>query len=381
MTADSVGGVWTYALELTKALAKFGVEVNLATMGPPLTAVQRNAAQEIPNLNIFKSDFKLEWMQDAWRDVRRAGEWLLNLENRLRPDIVHLNGFSHAALSWASPVLVAGHSCVFSWWRAVKGSSPTPEWEHYREKVKIGLREAHVVVAPTRAMLEALIEHYGPLSNTRVILNGRETNLFSNGKKRNLILSAGRLWDEAKNIKALIEIAPMLNWPIYLAGETQHPDGTAVEEALPDNCYLLGQLSGDVLRLWFSHASIYALPARYEPFGLTALEAGLSGCALVLGNISSLREVWGEAAVFVDPEDRGALQSQISRLIEDRQYRSAFAARAEARAREFSSQRMANDYIRTYGDLLKLRSRRYRFAAKMKEIELARSNVLPVARF
>ncbi len=32
------------------------------------------------------------------------------------------------------------------------------------------------------------------------------------------------------------------------------------------------------------------LPARYEPFGLSVLEAALSGCALVLGDIPSLRE-------------------------------------------------------------------------------------------
>ena len=49
--------------------------------------------------------------------------------------------------------------------------------------------------------------------------------------------------------------------------------------------------------------SIYALPARYEPFGLSVLEAALSGCALVLGDIPSLREIWDGAALFVDPDD------------------------------------------------------------------------------
>src|ERR1044071_7958955 len=75
MTADTVGGVWTYALELARALQPHGVEVQLALMGPPLTSAQRADADAIPNLSLFKSDYKLEWMPDCWADVKRAGDW------------------------------------------------------------------------------------------------------------------------------------------------------------------------------------------------------------------------------------------------------------------------------------------------------------------
>ena len=56
-----------------------------------------------------------------------------------------------------------------------------------------------------------------------------------------------------------------------------------------------------------ARAAIYALPAHYEPFGLSILEAAMSGCALVLGDIPSLREIWGDAAVFVHPDNRDAV--------------------------------------------------------------------------
>src|SRR5690242_16489765 len=121
MTADTVGGVWTYALELTRALQPHGVDVQLALMGPPLTNAQRAEAAEIPNLSLFKSNYKLEWMPGCWSDVKRAGDWLLHLANRLSPDVIHLNGYAHASLPWQSPTLVVGHSCVFSWWQAVRG--------------------------------------------------------------------------------------------------------------------------------------------------------------------------------------------------------------------------------------------------------------------
>ncbi|HYH44469.1 MAG TPA: glycosyltransferase family 4 protein, partial [Thermoanaerobaculia bacterium] len=97
MTADTVGGVWTYALELARGLADQGIEVAIATMGAPVDGLQREMAGRIPRLKVFESNFKLEWMDDPWRDVERAGDWLLGLEERFAPDLIHLNGYAHAA--------------------------------------------------------------------------------------------------------------------------------------------------------------------------------------------------------------------------------------------------------------------------------------------
>src|SRR5690606_27280402 len=77
-------------------------------------------------------------------------------------------------------------------------------------------------------------------------------------------------------------------------------------------------------------------PARYEPFGLSALEAGLAGCALVLGDIPSLREVWGDAALFVPPHDHRSLAATLQRLIGDAELRRHYGTRARARARQFT---------------------------------------------
>ncbi len=56
----------------------------------------------------------------------------------------------------------------------------------------------------------------------------------------------------------------------------------------------VGRLGPEEMREQYARAAIFAHPARYEPFGLSVLEAALSGCALVLGDISSLRELWRE---------------------------------------------------------------------------------------
>ena len=348
MTADTVGGVWAYALELARALAPHGVRVALATMGAPVRESQRAEAESVPGVTVHESAYRLEWMEQPWEDVARAGDWLLGLERQVKPDIVHLNGYAHGALPWRAPTVMAGHSCVLSWWRAVQGQDAPAEWGHYRSEVCRGLRAAGVVVAPTAAMLSALGEHYGPLPSGRVVFNGRDPMLFPPCHKQPLVLSAGRLWDEAKNVGTLARAAHSLPWPVYVAGEARGPDGVMVQ--FP-NVELLGVLPPPELAGWLGRAAIYALPARYEPFGLSALEAGLAGCALVLGDIPSLREVWGDAAVFVPPDGAEALRNALHALIGDDDRRREMAARARARALTYTPERMAAGYLGAYRTL------------------------------
>jgi glycosyltransferase involved in cell wall biosynthesis len=89
-------------------------------------------------------------------------------------------------------------------------------------------------------------------------------------------------------------------------------------------------------------------PARYEPFGLAALEAASRGCALVLGDIPSLREVWGEAALYVHPEEEAALATTLMRLIVDTNLRAEMANRALRRSRAYGLDEQVARYLSLY---------------------------------
>jgi glycogen synthase len=129
LVADAVGGVFTYAVELARALAARGVEIVLATEGARLPADGRAALRRVEGIVHDEGAFALEWMEEPWADVAAAGEWLLALEARERPDVVHLNAFSHGALPFRAPKLVVGHSCVLSWFEAVRGEVAPPSWD------------------------------------------------------------------------------------------------------------------------------------------------------------------------------------------------------------------------------------------------------------
>lgn len=350
MTTDTVGGVWAFSVELAAELAGRGVEVVLAASGGRPDAAQRAAAAAIPGLTLRALDARLEWMEDPWRDVERAGAWLLELAARHRPDVVHLNDYAHGALDWPAPRLVVGHSCVCSWFEAVRGHEAPAEWDEYRRRVRRGLGAADLVVAPTRAMLEALRRHHGPLERARVIMNGARPERFPPGEERPLILSTGRLWDEAKNVAALVNVAAGLPWPVVVAGSLAL-DERGAPVALP-GVRALGRLPREALAAWLGRAAIYALPARYEPFGLSALEAALAGCALVLGDLPSLREVWGDAAVFVAPDDPADLDAALRLLIREADARRALGRAARARALALSARRLGTAYLAVYGELM-----------------------------
>ncbi len=344
MTGDTVGGVWTFTLELARALGAHGVSVTLAAMGGEPSPAQRAEAGRIANLRIVSSSHKLEWMDDPWADVAASGRWLRDIENEWRPQMIHLNTLGHGALPWQAPVVLTAHSCVLSWWKAVKGGRAPAEWDRYRGEVGRSLRGADALTAPSRAMLRALEANYGPdLPGERgVVPNGRSAGLFRPAPKEPFVLTAGRLWDEGKNAAAVAALAGKLYWPVYMAGEA------GVKSESLAGCRMLGHLSADELAEWLGRASIYVLPARYEPFGLSALEAALSGCALVLGDIASLREIWQDAAVFVPPEDAGRLRDAVADLIGDPGRRTEMAQRALARARLFPPERMAAGFLDVY---------------------------------
>jgi glycogen(starch) synthase len=349
MTADCVGGVWNYSLDLAQALVPFGVEVAIATMGPRPSQSQKAQAAQISNLNLFESDYKLEWMDSPWTDVDAAGVWLLDVAKSFLPEIIHLNGFSHAAMTWHLPVVVVAHSCVRSWWEAVK-SEPIPvEFAEYTRRVSTALRRASLVIAPTHSMLDAIERNYGLSVPKKVVPNGRSRTQYYSSQKKDFILTAGRLWDEAKGLQLLDRIAPKLKWPIYAAGENRHPTG--LHQPL-HNLHGLGYLDTHKLAEYQSAASIYVAPALYEPFGLTVLEAALSGCALVLSDIPSFRENWSGAALLIRTNDQDEWCATLNKLIDERESRLALARLAQSRAAELQPEEIGSRYFTTYCEVL-----------------------------
>ena len=286
-------------------------------------------------------EFALEWMPDAWKDIDRSRDWLLELADRFKPSVVHLNSYASANALWNAPVISVAHSCVVSWWHAVHDCAPGGEWQEYSIRVRQGLAAAAAVVAPSRFMAEAVITHYGVNpEKTHVIPNFTAGNIPRSRPKQPFVLAAGRMWDHAKNLTLLETIADKLYWPLMIAGNELMADSSRAIQ--------LGRLTHQDLLGRMSDAAIFAHPALYEPFGLAVLEAAKVRCCLVLADIPSLRELWDGAAHFIDPRDAEGWSREINRLIGDTEERERLAALALARANKYTAALALPMYIDIY---------------------------------
>jgi glycosyltransferase involved in cell wall biosynthesis len=351
MTTDTLGGVWTYATDLAKAFAKSGTSVHLVTIGPKPRADQR-AALSGSAVEVIESDLALEWQDPEGRDLARACRFLADVEHRIRPDIVHLNSYREATFDWHASVVVAAHSCVNSWGLACNDSSwlLEPSWQRYTELVTAGLDQAETWVAPTQAFRDVMGELYRPRSPGAVIANGAVLASKPATPKKPFIVAAGRMWDRAKNLSALAEVAIDLDWPVFVAGAT----GSGRETS--SGLCLLGELTRPQLHAQMQRAAIFASPAHYEPFGLAVLEAAAEGCALVLSDIPSFRELWNGAAVFVAPDDIHGLRTVLADLCNDPDKRAQLQHAAFAKARCYSIRQTADRYAQLYRSLIAPRS-------------------------
>ena len=338
MTADAVGGVWQYSLELARGLAAHGVETVLAVLGPAPSAAQLFEASQVLRMRVIPTQLPLDWTAPAPESLHAAAHALAELAARCAVDSVHLHTPAlYADARWPAPVVAVAHSCVRTWWRAVHGG-PLPRDLAWRaDCAAVGLARADAIIAPSRSFAAALREAYGIARPVSVVHNGRRPARHAPARRRRAVLAAGRLWDEGKNIAVLDRAAARLDAPVYAAGPLAGPHGVAVRFA---HLHALGALDATALAAQYASIPIFAAPSRYEPFGLAVLEAAQAGMALVLSDIATFRELWDGAARFVDAADPDAFAAELRALLDDERARARLAAAARVRARDYGANAM-----------------------------------------
>jgi glycosyltransferase involved in cell wall biosynthesis len=352
LTADAVGGVWQYAVELAAALRPHGVRTVLAVLGPAPSAEQRAEAQAIPGLQLVETGLPLDWLSDGPAPVLAAGGAISDLARRERVDLVHLNMPTlGAAAPPGVPVVAATHGCVSTWWQAAKPGVPLDRgFRWHRALMAEGLRAADLVVAPSASYARLVGRHYGLPHMPAVVHNGRTRPApAATGALQPEVLTVGRLWDRVKRADLLDRVAARLPVPLRAAGAVRGPHGETID--LP-HLALLGQVDGATLAGELASRPIFVSAACFEPFGLAVLEAASAGCALVLSDIPTFRELWDGAALFVAADDEAAYADAIEQLLADEALRLSLGAAARERAGRYTPAAMAENMLRLYGQLL-----------------------------
>lgn len=361
VTTDTLSGVWTYTRELVTGLVSRGARVTLVSLGEIPLPNQTSWMDHLHGLEYHPTAFRLDWMQEGEKDLADSSAFLTSLVEEIRPDLLHLNHLCHGGLAVKVPRIVVAHGDMISWWKAVHGHEPKDgRWlRWYRDTVVHGLSQADVLVAPTVWMLDTIRSCYARPRRDRVIYNGRNPIFFNPYVgKEDSVLAVGRLWDAGRQVSLLTQHTHPL--PVCIVG-SEMPDESLkvpiradVKLSLDEvRIALKGPQTESQLRALYSRAAIYAATSRYEPLGMSALEAAFSRCAIVANDIPAFREVWGNAALYFHSNSAESLADIIRRLSAEPELCRDYGNRAFQRARDcFTANRMIDEYLSLYHELL-----------------------------
>ncbi len=376
MTADAVGGVWRYAVELATALREHGVETVIAVLGPSrsesvsyrrrpglepgpscLPLVEEEAGPRIKSgvtavgevLQVIYTSLPLDWLATGPADVFAAGEAIAALARDLNADLIHLNSPTLAACArFPAPVIAVTHGCIGTWWQAARNTAPDPAYAWHADLMAAGLRAADAIVAPTAAFAATVQRTYDLPEAPLAIHNGRTPLDLPAAEQSDAVLTTGRLWDEVKGTAVLDQTAALIDAPFRAAGPLTGPHGEGVTLR---HLHHLGTLDEPALAAELAGRPICVSAATFEPFGLSVLEAAQAGCPLVLSDIDTFRELWAGAALLVPPRDPHAYAGAVTRIRADPALRTHLSQAARQRAARYTPQAQAGAMAAIYAGL------------------------------
>lgn len=348
MTVDAVGGVWTYALDLAAGLADAGIRTSLAVLGPSPAGDQIAEADAIPGLTLIDTGLPLDWTAADLETIDRAAARIRALADDLSVDLVYLNTPALAGPQrFAQPVISVAHSCLATWWSAVHRGPPPEDFRWRIQAHWRGLMASDAVITPSGAFADDTLRAYETV-RPFVVPNGRRAEPIAPEETRHGVVTTGRLWDDGKNIETLDRAAARLSVPLRAIGPQGGPHG---EYRTLRHVQPLGRLSAEAVRAELRSAAVFTSASLYEPFGLGVLEAAQAGCALVLSDIPTFRELWDGVALFAPPRDDAAFADAIQTLCDNAEQRQRLADAAQRHAARFSVEAMTAGVLDVYATL------------------------------
>ena len=230
--------------------------------------------------------------------------------------------------------------------RVIAASSSTA-----RELERLPVRSAPVTVIH-EAVDETLFKPVADINKTkaRMLLETADPYLLYVG-----------VWMSHKNLERLLEA--------FARVSVKHPDlrlamtgkpkpgydnvlAAAERFGVADRVLFLGFVPEQLLPAVYSGAHCFVMPSLFEGFGLPTLEAAAVGVPVVTANVTSMPEVMGKAARYVNPESVESITAGILHVLEDKEYRSRLVAAGQQRAQQFAWRVAAQRHVRVYESVL-----------------------------
>lgn len=177
------------------------------------------------------------------------------------------------------------------------------------------------------------------------------------GGEGEMILNVGVI-QTRKNTLNMLKALQRLprEYKLVLAGGNGYGSETIHQfintESLRDRVKVLGFVDDAQLARLYQSASVFLFPSFEEGFGIPLLEAMAAGVPIVTSNVSSMPEVAGEAALYVNPAEPAEIADKVAAAVEDAALRESLVDRGLSRVKEFTWRRTTLATLAVYDEIL-----------------------------
>ena len=226
-----------------------------------------------------------------------------------------------------------------------------PQWSHpkvvevHKRRLKIVEKEIDMVIAVSESTKRDLLE-------VSSIPSEKITVIYEGVGKEFRVMDEKAI-DEFKKKKGLPD-----RFVLAISGVGNRRNLERVKEASKGyELVILGEtikgVSQEELPLLYNSASVLLYPSFYEGFGLPVLEAMACGTPVITSNVSSLPEVGGDGALYVDPDNTEEIKEKLKNVMEDKELQRELREKGLSRAKQFSWEKCARETYEIYKQILK----------------------------
>jgi glycosyltransferase involved in cell wall biosynthesis len=237
------------------------------------------------------------------------------------------------------------------------------QYYFYKLLLGFGLRKAKYVLTPSNHSKELLQKIYAIKNEQiKVIYNGADNSCkhlkIPQLNKKNYIMYVGRIC-EMKNISSLIKafekIAAAFPHRLIVIGDDEvrfNQELSGYSPAVTSRITFKQDVCEDEKNELLSKASLLVFPSLYEGFGLPPIEAMACGCPVIVSDNSSLPEICGDAAIYVNPYCIDSIANGIKKVLSDEIKMIEMVYKSLERAKRFKWHYSAIEHLQVFDEVI-----------------------------
>lgn len=292
---------------------------------------------------------------------------LLSLLKSLKPDLVHF-AFVQQPLLYFGKQVTTVHDLTPL--RFKSHSTNAVSYYVFRSlywlMIRVAIAKSKTVITPTEYVKSELVKMSRKQKTKAVVTYeaadqaGGEITPYDELAGKDFIMYTGRAAPH-KNLKTLVDGFGILKANgknkdlhlVFVGGDKNYQllEKYTNKKKIED-VHFAGYTPDPELNWMYANTKGYIFPSLSEGFGLPGLEAMVHGAPVVSSNATCLPEIYGDAALYFNPNNPEDLAMKIERILSDKSYRNQLATKGKKQVKKYSWDRMAEQTLDIYKKIL-----------------------------